>query len=296
MERMKPGRAKRSPMVMFPKKKMEARDRMTWLLDFLNVDIDSLKRGDLLKLLYDFTGFSYGLDYPFPKLPGMWGTPEERILLKRSQTFLRKALREILRAYSGTYTRLEILEEYSYSVPFQVLLLGDRVFKVRSTGSSSLWPPVYDEDFQALLFDAMVELLNQFPLSRIKTCQKPDCVKYFYQKTTKNLGFCSDRCSRWRRQKKYVKNNPEKINRYQREYRAKAKADRIKLKCPSRLCGYQGREEVLEDYLKRYSEAEECPQCKKTKSLHIVLTWNQGEWVEDVYTVDEWEKYLKKYK
>lgn len=314
MAKIEVRKGRRSPMPMHKAEK--ARDlqaRLKWLLDFLNTDIDSLNSVECLKLFLDFAVFIYGRSYfeliqkEFPIQPESDLTQTKRFLNK-SQEILGVNLEEILMAKEeiGQESAARIPHGFdTFSVWYHVGVTKDRVFKYRHF--YSLTPPfdrvLADEDenigliYRGLLDDALIEILSRFPLSRIKTCQKPDCENYFYQKTTKSKGdFCSPKCQNWARTNRWRQNHRDDYNKYHRDRRGKAKEDRIKLKCRSRSCGYQGTEELFEDYLKRYSEPEDCPQCKKTKLLHIIRTWEKGQWVVDAYAVDEWEKYVKKFK
>ena len=216
MGRIKPGKPRRSPMVMFPEKKMNAKDKMTWFLGFLNEDIDSLRSGDFLKLLYDFGEFIYG--YPTLKMLGMWDKPGDRALVKLSQEFFKIALESIPKGKGPK----------KYSVPYELVVREDRVFKVRNFAP---WfePAVrvaIDEAFRGQLFDALIELLSQFPLSRIKTCQKPDCGKWLFRYREGTKGdYCSERCRSWAR---YMRHK-EKRNKRRKEKRAKSE---VVVECP----------------------------------------------------------------
>ncbi len=281
MARIKPGKPKRSPMVRFRENKMEVRDRMVWLLDFLNKDIDSLKTGDFLKLVFDFAGFIYAL--PTLKVPGMWGTPEERILLKQSQGFLRKRIKNILlEADTSPEAFGKTFDDHSYSVPCQIIVSPDRVFKVRFL--FPIWPPPFDETFKAQLFDAMIEVLSQFHLSRIKTCQKPGCGKYFYRKSTKGEGnFCSPRCQNWARTHKWRQKYPDKYNEGQRKWRAKAKEPWIRIECLN--CGHE--------YPKGHSDPGVCSKCGG-KLRYEVMYFEERKWRSEEYrNFNEAEEYRR---
>lgn len=148
------------------------------------------------------------------------------------------------------------------------------------------------------LADALIRVITRFPLSRIKTCQKPDCGNYFYQGNTRGKGdYCSPKCKNWAKTKRWRKANPDKYNNYQRAYhseqRDKAKQDRVEVKCPS--CGLRESRGLLGDYLKRYSGLQDCPHCKKAKLSHIVNRWDKDErdWKRQVYDDKEWNRYLK---
>jgi len=316
MSKIKVRRGRSSPMVMHKHEKgKDFRARMKWLLDFLNTDIDSLNPIECLKLVFDLGGFITGAPPPvFPENTlrqvrglGNLVKDRERKFLNTGQHLFSGILEKILTTAKQIGQESDDtfpLREFDrYVIYYDVSVTKDWVFKNPALYLDNEDLDNEDEELmrlyenKGLFVDALIEVLSRFPLSRIKTCQKPDCDNYFYQKTTKSKGdFCSRKCQNWARTNRWRQNHRDDYNKYPRDRRAKAKEDRIKLKCRSRSCGYQGTEELFEDYLKRYSEPEDCPQCKKRKLLHIIRTWEKGEWVEDAYAVDEWEKYVKKFK
>jgi len=288
--RMKPGKPIRSPMVMPRKRKLDARDKMTWFLDFLNVDIDSLKQGDYLKLLFDFREFIHG-EPSLEMFPLLAHLLADKSLLKMSQENLKQAVVNILgaeeevKATGDAHTKT--IKEYSVS--YQAIVTEDRVFKARDF---FIWPPLdklldYDT-LRDLLFDAVVELLSQFHLSRIRTCQKPGCGKYFYRKREGAKGdFCSRRCRNWGTSTRWRKNHPEEYKKYLKIYRAEAKKPKVKVKCCS--CGFHESRGTLYEEMKNNPGLEDCPKCKKAKLIHIGMIregkklierreWGASEW------------------
>ena len=288
MARIKPGKAKRSPMVMVPEKKLDARDKMTWFLDFLNADIDSFRLGDRSKLFFDLMEFIHG-DVVLEPPSGYVIDDDDKDFLRNAQEAFRQALANILKAAEGC--RVEDVEYTSiaeYSVAYLVVISKDSVFKAR-----------YSQTSQGQIFDVLIELLSQFHLSRIRTCQKPDCGKYFYRKREGAKGdFCSNRCRNWGYTTRWRQAHPDKYDDYQKTYRSnrknRAKQARIEVRCGR--CEFRESRGLLKDYLKNYSDPGGCPQCGKPKLWHIVIRWDKDErdWVREVYDEKEWDRYLKK--
>lgn len=293
MARIKPGKAKRTPMVMAPERKLDARDRMAWFLDFLNVDIDLLKQGDYLKLLYDFGEFIHGEHTSFEMFPLLAHFLADKSLLKMSQEVFRQAVVNILEAEGDARARgnshTKIIKEYS--VPYQVIVAKDRVFKVRDF---PVWPP-FDETFRGQLFDALVELFSQFHLSRIRTCQKPDCGKYFYRKREGAKGdFCSNKCRNWGYTTRWRKNHPEEYRKYLENYRAKAKVPRVEVIC--RSCGFHESRGTLYEEMRNNPGLEDCPKCRKAKLLHIEKIREGKKWIEgQEWGASDWRDFCENF-
>lgn len=289
--RMKPGKPIRSPMVMPRKRMLDIRDKMTWFLNFLNTDIDSLKQGDYLKLLYDFREFVHGAHTAFEMLPLLAHFLADKTLLKTSQEVFKQAVVNIRgaeeEARSGGDSHTKTIKEYS--VPYRVIVAKDRVFKVRDF---PVWPP-FDETFRGLLFDALVELFSQFHLSRIRTCQKPGCGKYFYRKREGAKGdFCSRRCRNWGTSIRWRKNHPEEYKKYLKNYRAKAKAPRVEVIC--RSCGFHESRGTLYEEMRDNPGLEDCPKCKKAKLIHIEMTQEGGKLIEiNEWGASEWKDFCE---
>jgi hypothetical protein len=331
MARMKVGRRRGSPMPMHKgEKKRELQARMKWLLDFLNTDVYSLNQAEFLKLYIDLGVFIYGTTPPgslVPKIKLRTQKDElrEKKFLKNCQDYLRQTLENILlneRKIRQDQDRLEagvLVKSYDVATmsivdTFQayydvcvskdhvgiipILLPGILNVPKRKLPKELRGERCIEHLVATQLLNALISTINPFRLSRIKTCQKPDCQNYFYQGNTRGKGdYCSPMCKNWAKTKRWRKANPDKYNNYQRAYhsgqRDKAKQDRVEIKCPS--CGHRESKGPFSDYLKGYSFEEDCPQCEKTKLRHIVTRWDKSErsWIPEEYTFIEWNEYIK---
>jgi len=313
MARTKVRRGRRSPMVMHKGEKVgDLQARMKWLLDFLNKDIDSISRIECSKLVLDIAAFIYG---PFLEMfPEVNLKPETNLIKEKKflnicQDRLRFMVKAILTGLKqiGTKPTLGIPLHFDvYVIPYQVFISkrSDGVFKAPLFRGEYFITEDLDvhgetSDFYiGTLADALITLLNHFPLSRIKTCQKPNCGNYFYQKTTKSKGdFCSRKCQNWVNTTRWRENNREDYNAYHRAYqsnqRDKARQEQVEVRCFS--CGFNETRGLLRDYLNNYSGSQDCPCCRKAKLGHIVIKWDKDErdWVREPYDEKEWNRYLR---
>jgi len=301
MPRMKVGK-RRKPMMVTHKdeKKRELQSRMQWLLDFLNTDINSLNSVECLKLFLDFAVFIYGRSY-FDLIQKEFRIQHESDLtqttrfLNKSQECLGVNLERILMTNEEIGQESDARNPYSFdtfSVWYHVCVTKDRVFKFRHF--HSLRPPFHrvladeEEDiglmYTGLLADALIETISRFPLSRIKTCQKPDCENYFYQKTTKSKGdFCSRKCQNWANTNRWRKANPEKYNAYHRNRRAKAKEPWVKITCVN--CGHE--------YPKGYPDLGVCSKCEGTLKYEVQFLEGREWKSEQCRNYNEAEEFRK---
>jgi len=318
MPRIEVRKGRRSPMVKHKdEKKRELQSRMQWLLDFLNKDIDSLNRLACGQLLFELAHLiSGGVVFEFLAEIMLKLTPEkqpaeliqQRAFMKNCRDILRRMLENILMAEKSFRRAVgEDLEDghpgvpiYPYWIQYRLRVTKDRVLKepfydlemFPFTGNHSGAKEEMKNLLTGMLIDALAGVITPFPLSRIKTCQRPDCGKYFYQKTTKSKGdICSPKCQNWARAKRWRKANPEKFNAYYRNRRAKAKEDQLEVKCHS--CGFQQTVGSLTDVVQGViSEVRECPTCGKML-LHFIRTWESGKWMEgEPLGSFEWEEFL----
>ena len=319
MARVKVGK-RRKPMMVTHKdeKKADLRVAMQWLLDFLNKDIESLSPLECGKLLFDFAHFIAGsIFYEFLAKMLML-TPqkrpaefiEQRAFLKNCQDILRRMFDSILMAekrfrhvvgenLEGEHPAVPI---YPYWIQYRLRVTKDRVFK-EPFYDLEMFPFVQNHGetgekmktlLTGMLIDALVGIISPFPLSRIKTCQKPGCGNYFYQKTTKSKGdFCSPKCQNWARSNRWRKANPDKYNAYHRNRRSKAKEDQFAVKC--RTCRFQQSLGSIQDLIHGIlSDMNKCPTCGETL-LHFIQTWENGKWMESESLGSfEWEEFLRK--
>ncbi|MFX0198537.1 MAG: CGNR zinc finger domain-containing protein [Candidatus Hodarchaeota archaeon] len=271
MPKIKPMKGRSSPMVIHKcDKARELQARMRWVLTFLNQDVHSLSRVECLKLFIDFRVFQCGWA-PSTELHKLLLDPEsdstaERRLLTTGQEKLRGILQKILmtgkqlmqKPHANKPQAMLFVQGFEmYEVFYNVLVTEDRVFKDRI---SKYLDGFFEEDKKmeaiytdtGILADALIDVLSQFPLSRIKTCQKPDCGNYFFQKTTKSKGdFCSPKCQNWARAQRYRENHRDEYNAYYRSRRSKAKEPRISITCLH--CGHQ--------YPKGHPDPGKCSKC-----------------------------------
>jgi hypothetical protein len=263
MSKIKVTKGRRSPMVTHQdEKRRDLRARMKWLLDFLNADIDSLNPVECLKLFLDFWVFMEGsspprIGYAETAFKQGRSKDKERKFLNAGQDLLRGVFQRILVAAkqidpipdSEGFGQLQRFD--TYPIYYNVLVTRDRVFKHRALYVADEKIMKFLEN-KELITDALIDVLSPFPLSRIKTCQKPDCRKYFYQKTTKSKGdFCSPKCQNWARTNRWRNANPDKYNAYHRNRRSKAKEPWIKITCLN--CGHE--------YPKGYTDPGTCSKC-----------------------------------
>ncbi|MFX0198638.1 MAG: CGNR zinc finger domain-containing protein [Candidatus Hodarchaeota archaeon] len=313
MARMKVRKGRRSPMVMHKGEMIRQQQaRMKWFLNFLNTDINSLNPVELWKLFLDFDVFFYEEPFVLNFWPKRELLQEKRFLnlyqdfLNVCQDYLRSLLDELLIAQESDdlwQPRFEYLLSSYY-----FFMHDDKIHKVNVLPPPSDLVPnlpkhLHEEGeignhYRGMLCDAFIKTLSPFRPSRIKICQKPDCGKYFYQKTTKSKGdFCSPKCRNWAATKKWRKKHNHEwkvyMRTYQRERRDKTKQDQVEVHCGA--CGFRESKGLLEDYLKSYSGPQNCPRCKKTKLWHIVSRWDKKErdWVREPYDEKEWNRYLR---
>lgn len=233
MPRMKVRKGKASPMVMHkPEMIRKLQSRLKFLLDFLNVDIESLNSVELLKLVLDFGAFIYGRQY-LKEVEKMDFKPKKGLV--REKKFLNVCqdyLKFLLNGFLGirknddeTYPKLEFI-----TVPYGVLVVNDKIHKIPLRLLfrylvSNLPKYLHKEGdpgdiFRSTLSDEFVTTISPFPISRIKICQRPDCRNYFFQKTTKSKGdFCSPKCKNWARSNRWRANHKEEYNEYHRNKR-----------------------------------------------------------------------------
>jgi len=308
MARVKGGK-RRKPMMVTHKnqKKRELRAWMQWLLDFLNTDIDSLNPVELLKLFLDFGAF-VSADSSFEQFaemeikPGK-GLTQERKFLRLSQNILRGMLEKILMAEKqiGEESHFRRVEVDNYVIDYFVCVTKDRVLKfpvpfvavygsyeeveTLHIGMNNQQTEEFDKKiWTGLLADALIRVITRFPLSRIKSCEKPDCGNYFYQKTTKSKGdFCSRKCQNWARTTRWRKGNPDKYNFYHRNRRAKAKEPWVKITCIK--CGHE--------YPKGHPDPGKCSGCGGKLKYEVQFIEGREWKSEDCPNFNEAEKLRK---
>lgn len=251
MPRMKVRKGKASPMVMHkPEMIRKLQSRLKFLLDFLNVDVESLNSVELLKLFLDFGVFIYGRRY-FEEIERMDFKPKKGLVReKRFLNVCQDYLRFLLDGFLGvqesddqSYSKLETI-----TVSYYVFMTNDKIYKLPFLPQfrylAADLPKHLHEDsemgniYRGILSDEFVRTVNPFPISRIKICQRPDCGNYFFQKTTKSKGdFCSTKCQNFARAQRYRENHRNEYNAYYRNRRAKAKEPWIKMTCLN--CGHE---------------------------------------------------------
>jgi hypothetical protein len=230
------------------------KQKLIWIIDFINLDIDELGTGDFLKLLAEITGKLRNL--PFFILPsrpesreelsdqlhkvGPGGiivdkivekrglenellfyedTPKIRELIKSIQGRLRNFLEEIYKAKDKPWDNfLHIFQNH-----FNVMVGngGITVFQVPG-------PFALEYELAQLIFDCsppsdkaiegFAELVRS--LKVLKRCQAPACTKFFWQAHKKEKNFCSNKCA-WRAYSKF-KRDEEKKDRAKRRKEANA--------------------------------------------------------------------------
>ncbi len=151
-------------------------------------------------------------------------TPEIRARIRERQGYLRSCLEEILQKRDQLMREpLEVMDqETGQLVPYSPI----REYRVRFSAQVSvdgeqiatLPPDSYsDEEYHSFLYHRMIQLLSNFPLSRIKICENGDCGKYFFQPTMKEKRYCSPRCTYQAATRKYREKNSKKSRRSARK-------------------------------------------------------------------------------
>jgi hypothetical protein len=294
VEKIKVKRGRGSPMVMHKgEMRREQQSRMKWFLNFLNMDINSLNSVELLKLLLDFGVFIYGRRYfeliEKKDFKTKKGLIQEKIFLKVCQDFFRCSLDGFLSEDERHRGRFDTM-----IVAYFVDLVNDKIRRYPVHHRFHLLvadlPKHLDEEGEqgnicrGILQDAFFVTLSPFPVSRIRICQKRDCGKYFYQKTTKSKGdFCSRKCQNYASNERWRKANPEKYNASVRAWRKKAKEPWIKMTCLN--CGHE--------YPKGHLDPITCSKCRGNLKFAVQFL-EGGEWKsEQCRDFDEAEELRK---
>jgi hypothetical protein len=228
----------------------------------------------------------------------------ETILQKRDS--MKEDSQSSLISFSNLLPSEEMEEIKEFPMNFSIIIQPpDKIYKIPAT---EILKP-FTREFVNELISATADFLSHFYLSRFRICKKPDCKKYFYQKTEKPMNYCSLSCSNWGKYRNYnqdkrKKNNPNKSILVERPgnsdnpeiIRINKKRFEVIMRCGK--CTYDGSTYMIyggkfDDYLKRYSGPEKCPQCGAT-GLRYFLTTSDREEYE--YTAPAWEELVKKYK
>jgi hypothetical protein len=303
MAKMKVGRPRGSPMPMHKEEKRgELQSRLKWLLSFLSEDIDSLSQVESYKLFLDFVVFVYGgSDVEGDALRVQIDEQETtgtRVFLNKTQHMLRRMLKWLQEGEERGGLRYEFP---LYGPMYCVTVREDKIIKRRAL--HMLTPPIYaiyqaEKDERAagflrdMITDALIETLSSFPLSRVKTCQKPGCGNYFYQGTTRGGDYCSPKCRNWAKTNRWRQSHRDEYNKYHRNRRIKAREDRAEARC--RSCGFQHSIGPIKDLIRGIlSDINKCPTCGEML-LHAIWTWESGKWAEgEPLGSFEWEEFLK---
>ena len=213
--------------------------RLKWYFDFLESDIDSLANLDSFIITYCLgliTGETYAVtDY---ELKGVWqDKPEERENAKEIQILLKNILEGIFtckdriptgdmkiikdfaqyndKPHSEEYTKIAIeamqrsqMKHFikDYRIKITIGIKNDHVFM----------EPVENK---YKIIQSFLEDISVFPIDSIRSCERPDCQKYFIKYTAKDKRYCSNKCawvmsSRIRRATDPEKEKEKKRNAY----------------------------------------------------------------------------------
>jgi len=211
-----------------------------------------------------------------------------------------KKLQQILEAREASLDKKHFVTVGTYTTAHEIIVKSDRisvspdfVLALPLQGESKKFNEKLANSRRGALFNALIRVINPFPLSRIKTCQRPDCGDYFFQKTTKSKGdFCSPRCQSWARANRWRQNHRDDYNKYHRDRRTKAKEDQVEVKCHS--CRFHQSVGSINDIIQGVlPDVKKCPTCGGML-LHFIRTWENGKWVEGAPLGSfEWEEFLK---
>jgi hypothetical protein len=232
------------------------KQRLVWIIDFINLNIDELTTGDFLKILAEIQG---KLKYlPFFFLPSRTDnkdqvskqiseqlqkvkpgailvgriienmqikknllyyedTPEMRELIKSIQSRLRKFLEEIYKPKDKPMNKSLL----SFQNLF-VVIVGDGGITLSQVGSE------YNLEYELaqLIFTCSPPLAEKvIPFSELvhslailKRCQAPGCDKFFLQIHKKEKNYCSNKCA-WRAYSKFVRDEEKKDRLKQKKQR-----------------------------------------------------------------------------
>jgi hypothetical protein len=283
--KIKPGRPRKSPTKLRQEREIKYKELLAWFLKFVNEPIsENMTRGELFDLSDYFKIFMMG-DLALVNPKSEWYSID---FIKQSQECCRNIFKAILQkrnsmkkdspidliTFSSQISNLlppngldQISIPFSTLIQYPDTILKSSAIKIEKTFTKK---SIYK------LILATVDLLSHVYLSRFKICKKPDCKKYFYQKTGKPMNYCSPRCSNWGKYREY---NPTREKRN----------PQVVVECS---CGYRRPLDYLEYVLSGEStDLRECDKCKKLMD-HIILKYQKGQWEEVKRLNDsEWEEF-----
>ena len=185
---------------------MKAKQKLARLVNFINMDVANLNRGDLLKVISDLTELGMGYEARLfsaisngKAVLDLRDLPEAKKELQEIHDCLRAFLEKIL----STKNRRIGSKDSRFEISFQTK---------KSIGSSSGSLIVSEEageyglefDFAKLILECFPWRKNEFgtpepcvSLDDIRQCSAPGCNKYFLRLYKKEKAFCSNKCA-WR--------------------------------------------------------------------------------------------------
>jgi hypothetical protein len=191
---------------------MKEKQKLAFLIDFINQDIESRSKGDLLKMISDIIDLGMGYDsYLVDSFVDGKGVlplevlPETRDKLKELQNRLRGFLAKIL----ATKNRKLGLRDPGYKLSFDtrkfISAFGGRlVVGFEGRGEYDI-----EFDFAQLIYDCFLteekgwfheDALDEdfsASLDNIRQCRAPGCNNYFLRLYKKEKFYCSNKCA-WR--------------------------------------------------------------------------------------------------
>jgi hypothetical protein len=198
--------------------------RLSWFLNFLNLDIDSIPRLDLIALDYGLHALRDEIDLkrePDPEKV-FADDPQRRGELKEIQNLLREVLEGIFackdKIIPGPKGESSLQRARRLSKRFMVKSFQTELH-LSIKGEKLIVKAAKEID---QLFLQFVNDLSQFSVDAIRVCDRPDCLNFFLKRTQKEKKYCSDKCawvmnSRIRRAENPDKDREKKRKSYERK-------------------------------------------------------------------------------
>ena len=196
---------------------MKAKQKLACLIDFINQDIDSFSKGDLLKIFADISDLGMGYEFYIVSgtvhgkaFPTPADLPEAKINLKKLQNRLRAFLEKILATKNKRLGSKDSSFKLTFETPRKFILVDNGSLTLGFEGRGE-----YDVefDFAQLIYDSFAKkdpwrsegFISEdifdaevvAKLADIRQCHAPDCKNYFLRLYKKEKYYCSNKCA-WR--------------------------------------------------------------------------------------------------
>lgn len=177
------------------------KQRLAWIINFMNQDIDNLGAGDFLKisaeieenirslLLLPLTKKVKGGSLVYaPRLPPV-NTPEWRNMIKGKQERLRSFLERLLEAKESS----SVITLLKHNVYHEVYVSNGGI-KIKPIGRGG----ELEYEFAELIYECSPSERMEFrSLDYIRRCQARGCKNFFVQLHKIDKNYCSNKCA-WR--------------------------------------------------------------------------------------------------